>query len=439
MTERFGRDALLTVAAITITGALVYAAATISPILAVAAALALVVFISLGTDRTGLLCLMGAFATAPMGRGIEGLSGGIGTPTDLLLGAGVLLVLPGVVHRKLGLPPVWVASLVAIATFSLVGSLITETAFLSIFSLVRWMVFLGVLPMVIAWWRPTRPVIVTLFWSYVAGHMASTAYGMGEGAAPVTLRYDGLTIHPNGFGLAGLITIAILFYLWEHHREPVLRMVILGAGLAAAVSIWFSGSRAALAVAVVLCIMLPLVERSALSSFAVAGLGVLGLAALPLAARISGKGSALSRLLGEDDTAEVADDVRSDALQFGIDKFLDSPIFGSGLVEVEVIHNIYVEVAVAAGIVGLIAYLVILFTLARGLFGDHPERRVAWVIWAAIGIAAALPGLWDASIWVPGSLAILPALRATGDEPVPGATAVGAGTPAARRSRMADI
>lgn len=438
MTERFGRDAVLTVAAIAITGALVYVAATISPIVAVAAALALVVFISLGTDRTGLLCLMGAFATAPMGRGIEGLSGGIGTPTDLLLIAGVVLVLPGVVHHKLGLPPVWVASLVAIAVFSLIGSLVTDTAFLSIFSLVRWMVFLGVLPMVVAWWRPTRPVIVALFWSYVAGHMVSTAYGMVEGAAPVTLRYDGLTIHPNGFGLAGLVTIAILFYLWEHHRTPVLRMVILGAGLAAAASIWFSGSRAALAVAVVLCIMLPLVERSALSGFAVAGMGFLGLAALPLAARISGKGSALSRLLGEDDTAQVADDVRGDALQYGIDKFFDSPLLGNGLVEVEVIHNIYVEVAVAAGVVGLVAYGLILFTLARGLFGDHPERRVAWVIWAAIGIAAALPGLWDASIWVPGSLAILPALRPVDDATRSGdAPTTAAPTP--RRSRMADV
>jgi O-antigen ligase len=273
--------------------------------------------------------------------------------------------------------------------------------------------------------------------------MVSTVYGVAEGAAPVTLRYDGLTIHPNGFGLAGLITIAILFYLYEHHREPVVRAAIFGAGLLAAVSIWLSGSRAALAVAVVICVMLPLVERSALSGVAVASFGVVGLAALPVAARFSGKGSALSRLLGDDSTAAVADDVRSDDLQFGIDIFVQHPVLGSGLVDVEVIHNIYVEVAVATGVFGVVAYAIILFTLGRGLFGDHPERRVAWVVWAGIGIAAALPGLWDASIWVPASLAILPALRPTDDTvepPEPTGVRGDYRDPEAQRPlRMADI
>ncbi|TCJ30155.1 O-antigen ligase family protein [Nocardioides jejuensis] len=419
MTEGLRRDGLLTIAAVGLTVVLVYAAATISPVVALGAAIAIVIFVTLGMDRTGLLCMLGAFATAPMGRGIDSLSGHVSTPTDLLLIAGIFLLLPGIVHHKLGLPALWTSCVLLLVCLALVGSLITHTAFMSLFSLVQWIEFFMLLPAVIAWWRPSRQIIVALLWAYVGGHMLSTAYGLMEGAAPVTLRYDGLTIHPNAFGLAGLVTIAICFYLFHHHKEQAVRLAIVGVVFASALSIWLSGSRSALAVALVLAIMLPLVERSALSGFAVAGLGCLGLAALPLAAHASGKGSALNRLLG-DGTADVADSVRETALSDGIHRFFQHPILGAGLVDVELVHNVYVEVAIATGIIGLIAYIAVLFTLGRGLFGDHPERRLAWLPWAAIGIAAALPGLWDRSIWVPASLAILPTLKEATDKVLPG-------------------
>ena len=46
-------------------------------------------------------------------------------------------------------------------------------------------------------------------------------------------------------------------------------------------------------------------------------------------------------------------------------------------------------------------YLLVMFTLARPLFSDHPLRRLGYLAWAFIGIAPAVPGLWDRTIWMP--------------------------------------
>ncbi|HSX66827.1 hypothetical protein [Nocardioides sp.] len=415
MSEALGRrDLLLTAVAVLLTAGLTWAAATINPFLALAAAIGLVVFVTLGTDRAGVVCLVVAFATAPMSRGLDGLTGGIGTPTDLFLVLAWLLLLPSLANRRLGLPTAWTLGIVVLFSFALLGSAISSTTVQSLASLAQWMFFLAGLPLLIAWWNPASSRIVALLWAYVGGHMVSTFVGLAEGKDPVTGRYDGLTIHPNGFGLAGLVSLAILFYLYQHHRGQGLRLLMAGAALLSLTSIWFSGSRGALAVAIALVAMLPLVERSTLSSIGVFSLGAVVLASGPVIVSLSGEGSALGRLLGGG-SATVADDERESAFSGGIERFLDAPLTGSGLVNVELIHNLYVEVAVAAGVVGLIGYLLVLGTLARPLFGDHPQRRLAWMAWAVVGIAAALPGLWDRTIWVPVSLAILPTLLPSAD------------------------
>ncbi len=404
------RDLLLGAAAVVITVGLTWAAATINPFAALAAAVGLVLFVAVGTDRAGVLCILGAFATAPMSRGLDRLTGGVGTPTDLFLVLAWLLLLPGLAPRKLRMPTPWAIGLVTLFGFALLGSAASSSADASLYSLVQWIFFLGGLPILVAWWNPGSARIAQLLWAYVGGHMVSTLVALGEGKDPVTQRYDGLTIHPNGFGLAGLVCVAALFYLWDHHRERGLRILIGAAGAMSLLSIWLSGSRAALAVAVALVILIPLVERSALSSAGVFRLGGFVVGAAPLILKLSGEASALGRLTGSG-TAVEADSERESAFHAGLQQFLDAPLTGSGLVNVELYHNLFLEAAVAAGIVGLLSYAVILGTLARPLFGTHPERRLAWLAWAVLGVAAALPGLWDRTLWVPASLAILPALR----------------------------
>jgi hypothetical protein len=69
-------------------------------------------------------------------------------------------------------------------------------------------------------------------------------------------------------------------------------------------------------------------------------------------------------------------------------------------------------VAAAVGVIGLAFYLVLLLALAVPLFGRGEHRRLAYLVWAYIGLGVALPGLWERSSWVPMALAVLAAVGA---------------------------
>jgi len=382
--------------------------ATAGPIYAVVMILAvggLTGIVVLGAERAGMIAFMLAFGTAPMYRGLQNLSGGFATPTDIFLVLGILLLFPGLVARRLWLPPPYVMGVVAVALLGLLASTFAESPIFSIFTLVQWLFFLGVLPLVIAWWRPGVNVVVTLLWSYVAGQGASILYALAKGPT-VGNRYQGLSHHINAFGMAGMTALAILLYLFHHHRGAQARVIVLGAAAVCGASVFMSGSRAALAVAVVLVVMVPVVERSAVSGFAFGLVGGLGLVALPLIVQSGHAPSALARLLG-DKTAEVADQARSLGLEEGFRRLHESPVLGGGLNEVEVIHNVFLEVAVGIGLIGLVFYLVTLFTLSVPLIGQHPHRRLCYLPVAFIGMGPALPGIFDRTMWVPISLCIL--------------------------------
>ena len=68
-------------------------------------------------------------------------------------------------------------------------------------------------------------------------------------------RYDGLTHHPNAFGLAGVMAIAIVFFLLHRHKDFFTRAMLLGVVAVSIGSIIASGSRAAIVVLVVLALL----------------------------------------------------------------------------------------------------------------------------------------------------------------------------------------
>lgn len=400
----------------------------------VAAAAALVVAVGvfllavLGRERMGTLAMAGAFATAPMYRGL--LPDLPATPTDLLLMVGVVLLVPELFSRQVRLPAAFLLALGALFAFGLRGAATNPSPVESILILTLWLMCIGMLPIVIALWGPGPRVVQFLLWSYLAGHMVSILVALAEGPLVVN-RYDGLTHHPNAFGIAGTVSIAIFLYLWPKYRNNWARAALLLVVLASGASVLMSGSRAATVVVVALALLVPAVERSALLALLLAGAAALGIAFLPFVVEASGEGSSISRLVG-DATAQTSDSVREDALVEGQRMFSEAPLLGHGLtIALGEIHNLYLEVLIAVGILGAVAYVVLLLVLARPLLGNHPERRLAYLAWVFIIIGPAVPGLTDRTMLLPMGLAILPALglAARGSE-----QPQGAGPPATARA-----
>ncbi|KAA1421487.1 O-antigen ligase family protein [Nocardioides humilatus] len=375
---------------------------------AIVAAAYLVVLLTVGARTTGILCFMGAFATAPMYRGIEQMTGGA-PPTDVFVVAGIIHLAPTLIGTRLKLPIMYVLGLLLMAICSLISVMITGNLLVNAFYAGQWIFYVGALPLAIALWRPHYKIVDRLCWAYLAGHLLSTAKGFVEGSVNHG-RYDGLTHHPNAFGIAGVTSIALVFYLFAHHTDVRTRVVLAAFAATSLASITMSGSRAALVVLVVIVLLVPLVERSALMGIGLAVVAALGIISLPLIVDVSGEGSAVSRLAG-DGTAKFSDNVREGALSVGFDRFWHSPVLGSGFEGVEQFHNVYLEAAIATGIIGLLAYAAVLYPLARPLFTKHPMRRLTYVVWVFMGIAPTFPGLWDRTMWVPASLAALAMIK----------------------------
>ena len=406
MSTRADRGILLTCVAFLLTAGLVALASQGLVYAAVAIVLAayVVVLLTVGAQKTGIACMMAAFASAPMYRGIENITGGI-PPTDVFVIAAIVHLAPTFVGNRLKVPTIYLLGLMLMSISSLIAVMVTGNLFVNAFYAVQWLFFVGALPLVIAWWRPHYKIVDVLCWSYLAGHLLSTLQAFAEG--PVYGgRYDGLTHHPNAFGVAGVTAIAITLYLVRHHKDVRARVVLAGFAATGLASIVMSGSRAAVVVLVVIILLVPIVERSALGGIGLAFLASLGVISLPLIVGIRGEGSAIGRLAGEG-TASASDTVRDQALSVGFDRLWSSPILGSGFDGVEQFHNVYLEAAVATGFVGLFAYFLVLYPLARPLFSLHPMRRLTYVVWVFMGVAPTFPGLWDRTMWVPASLAAL--------------------------------
>lgn len=392
--------------------ALLAAASARGPIAAILAIfLAVLVFMLavLGRERVAFLAMMAAFATAPMNRGLSpgGPSNPI-TPTDLLFGLAVMLLLPTLLRRQLRLPLTYVIGITLILVTGTVATAAAAAPLLSALQFAQWLVVILGLLVLFAVWAPSWRMVDVLLWSYVAGQMLSILYAPLGGA--VGNRYQGLSHHPNEFGGAGVMAFAALMYLWRRNDAVWYRVAVALAASACGVSVVISGSRAATAVMAGLILLIPIVERSAVKGFVLAILGALFVFSLPLVVGESGEGSAISRLAGSAD-ALGADKARSEAQDFGIDMFFQHPLLGNGFADALYVHNVVLGVATSIGIFGLIGYLLVLFTLARPVLGNHPNRRLCYVVAAFVAITPTFPGLEDRTLWAPIAPAILLAIQ----------------------------
>src|SRR5262249_19400015 len=214
------------------------------------------------------------------------------------------------------------------------------------------------LPLFFLAWRPQGRLVHALAWAYLGGHVVSTAVGLVEGKS-TNNRYDGLTTHFNFFGIAALVASCMLVHLY-HSTPRRHRWTVVVAGVFCAASISMSGSRAAALVVAMILVLYPLLERSVLSAYL---LIAAALAFVVVGDRVLGRfgsGSVIQRLQG-DETTTYSDSQRTTALQTGWEKFFAHPVLGHGFDATALdAHNIYLEVAIGIGIIGLVCHLLVL-------------------------------------------------------------------------------
>lgn len=140
--------------------------------------------------------------------------------------------------------------------------------------------------------------------------------------------------------------------------------------------------------------------------------GFLGLGALvaqDLVLSLLPPGSALYRLVLGDASSQQSDANRVDVLYTTFNSFLEKPFFGRGFANSLEAHNIYLQVATAAGLFGLLGFALILFTAIRPIFmpqlGSLRWLALPPVAYLVAGLVANT--LWDRFVWVLVGLAVL--------------------------------
>lgn len=383
------------------------------PIVALVVAIALVPVVVagiVGFEAAGAAAIVMAMFFAPLDniRPVASLS--FISMADLLWTAGFALLLPVLVSRRLVLPPAFsIAALGIIATGG-VASLLAEDPGTSFQLLLRLVVGAFGLPVLFVLWSPPTKTVIPLAAAYLVGASINTI-GALTIARIAGGRQQGFTNHPNIMGVCAVLAIALTPYLWAsvRHRH---RWWIIGCAGLCAYGIWITGSRTALLAFLFVVATYPLLTRSIPAALAVSGAGVVGFTSI---GQFLQKGSAdnpLVRLFGGG-TASYSDNTRVEQARLAFDKFQGHPVFGVGFETTGLgsgwgAHNIYLQVAAATGVIGVLCFLIVMAMIARpALLGARPQGLISLpaLIYALIG--PTIPFLWDRYIWCMLALGLL--------------------------------
>lgn len=369
-------------------------------LLTLGAAVMVTLLAILGPLRWGFMILTLAFAMVPMYKGLGG--GSQVTPPDLLIAVAFMALLPRFFRGRARVPIDFSVGLALMLIFGGIGSIVSLHPGSSMFSIMLWVSVLGFLPIALAALGLTLKEIQTLAWAYVAGQMFDSVY-----AATQHGRWYGLTTHPNFFGEYALLAIALLIWL-QQYTPPSRMWLVWGCGAVGVLDILMSGSRAATLALAVLVLIFPLRERSTKAAFGLALVGAAGLATFGTLAAHASSDSALGRLLGQG-TVAGSDLQRTQGLQNGWALFTSHPLTGDGMTfeNVFLVHNNYLEVAVATGVIGFFGYMGLIVAYNRTLFVKGPMHRLGYVALGLTVIMAFEPSLYDRACWCAAALAFL--------------------------------
>lgn len=382
--------------------------------LACVVAAGLVATLVLGPERLGVVAMVAAMFTATMDD-LRPVASFV-TYSDLFFVLGIGLLLPQLFRNRGRLPSMYVGGAALLLVAGLLASILAADQALSLNGLSRLVAASIALPVAFAYWRPNVRIIDVMAGAYVAGMVVNVVVGIAQGPLSNN-RYVGLTTHPNYFGMSALLSVGLLIYLLD--RVPAKRRwVLYAAGLVCLLGIVESGSRAALLVFIVLVAIYPLVERSVMAGYGILVTGGILVVVGGLLLDSFIEGSAIDRLRG-DNTSSYSDTKRTGLLEAGFHQFLQKPFLGWGFTDDPLAsHNVYLEVAVALGVVGLVAWCMILWTLVRPLLSvDLARHRLAYPALAYALLALLTNTMWDRSVWAAIALALLVGPRDDDSEP----------------------
>ena len=401
-----------------------------SGLIAIGLAVFMVVLLAFSLEVAGsALVVVGMFFAPLTSVVLPGAS--FVTVTDLLLVIGFLILFPNCITKPLWVP--WQFAFGALIFFgvSCFASLSFEVPEASLNLMSRVVAATLIVPLVFLWWAPRGRTLLALAIAYPLGAAFSVCYGLLLGPPSGNARYRGLAEQPTAFGYAALLGVCCLPYVASVlPRER--RWIVFPLGAVCCYGIWISGSRASLLVLVVLAAMFPLLERSLKIAGLLAFVGVLVVALFGRIRERSHGSDALSRLLGGGGS-QGSNDERIEGLQEAFDRFLLHPIVGNGYdFNSFLAHNVYMQVATCTGIIGLIAFLFVLWAYVIPLFsGAAPYRLLAYPTLAYIVVGPITPNLGSRYVGVMLALGLVAAGcrrdRPGEDEPstsVPGRHAV---------------
>lgn len=371
----------------------------------------LVLAATVGAERTSKVLLVAAFGFAPLG--LLTLGSKFFLVADAAFFASLALAAPGLLRTRLRLPTVFVVGALFFIVMGFLASLLAADPLGSFRYLLLAIIALIAMPVLVAWMAPDDRWMFAMALAFGVGTAVSTLIGLPRNE----YRNYGFTYHPVALGYTAMLTLSLVPFLLNSKVRS--RWILVPpVALVALVGVWTSGSRTGLIVLVALAVLVPVLERSLWFGLSVAAAATVLLPRFFTYDASADPTSALSRLQGSGG-AQGSDSVRLDTLRIGLEQVRESPVLGNGysIENTYVIHNLYLQVLAAEGLIGLIGILLILGLLVIPLLrGSSPRRYLAYPAVAVILAGPFQPNMTDHYLALVLGLSLIGAISSLGGD-----------------------
>ena len=407
------------------------ALSSLEPRLAVVCAAVVVTFIAVvwfGPEVAGAGVLTLAMFTAPMTSLRPTGAIPFITFSDVLLGLGFVLLLPRLARTRPRLSRGFTIGAWLLVAASLVPIVLSPAPLDNLGYLARLVAAVVLLPLAFGYWHPDLKTIRVLAWAYVAGTLSGWLVGLithsSEGS-----RAQGLTTHPNFLALTGQTAATLLIFLYLTSRPSQRWIVAVSAALSLLVVV-SSGSRSGLVALAFTALVYPFANRSPRAAYVTIATGVTATFVWGRVLASAGEGSALRRLFVGDKSTAGSNLQREAALSSGWSDFLSHPLTGGGFTERTLeTHNIFLQVAQGAGIVGFLGFVLLIWAAVRTILDRGPLASLGYTALGYALVGLFQPALWDRLVWVAVALACIAATRYEPETVERTATPIGSAAP----------